>query len=87
METNMDTEWVWQGFFGPMAAAVAGKAITDADSRAGVWVPLQGDPPRAVDTTGTMGMFAVQTRAGQPIPTPPGLLAADPGMVGRMVGA
>jgi hypothetical protein len=87
METNMDNEWVWQGFFGPMQAAIAGKATTDEDNRAGVWVPLQGEPPRAVDTTGTMGMFAVQTRAGQPIPTPPGLLAADPGMVGRMVGA
>lgn len=81
------TEWVWQGFFGPMDAAVAGKVVTDADTRCGVWVPMQGEPPRAVDVDATMGMFAVQTRAGSPVPRPAGLLEADPAMVGRMVGA
>jgi hypothetical protein len=79
--------WVWQGFFGPMAAAVAGKLLTDKDQRAGVWVPLPGEPPRVVDVEGTMGMFAVQTRPDSPIPTPTGMLEADPAMVGRMVGA
>ena len=39
--------WVWQGFFGPMADAVAAKAETDADARAGVWVPVAGAPPHA----------------------------------------
>jgi len=37
--------WVWQGWFVPMADAVAAKRATDADSRAGVWVPVQGEPP------------------------------------------
>lgn len=81
------TEWVWQGFFGPMAVAAAAKLITDADTRAGVWVPLQGEPPRAVDVGGTMGMFAVQTRASAPVQCPAGMMEADPVMVGRMVGA
>jgi hypothetical protein len=79
--------WVWQGFFGPIAAAVAGKLLTDEDQRAGVWVPLPGEPPRAVDVDGVMGMFAVQTRPENQIPTPAGLMQADPAMVGRMVGA
>ncbi len=79
--------WVWQGFFGPMVDAVAGKALTDEDQRAGVWVPLPSAPPLPVDVNGVMGMFAVQTRPGNPIPTPAGLLEADPAMVGRMVGA
>jgi len=89
METNMSdpTEWRWQGFFGPMDVAVAGKAETDADARAGVWVPEVGEAPRAVDVSGVMGMFAVQTRAGAPIPCPAGLLEADPAMVGRLVNA
>lgn len=81
------SEWVWQGFFGPMAAAAAGKLLADADARAGVWVPPPGEPPRAVDVGGVMGMFAVQTRPEAPIETPAGLMQADPAMVGRMVGA
>jgi hypothetical protein len=85
--TETTEAWVWQGFFGQMADAVAGKALTDEDQRAGVWVPLPGEPPRAVDVNGVMGMFAVQTRPDNPIPTPAGLLEADPAMVGRMVGA
>ena len=87
METAEVELWVWQGFFGPMAAAIAGKRLTDKDSRAGAWVPLPSEPPRAVDVGGVMGMFAVQTRPDSPIPTPAGLLEADPAMVGRMVGA
>lgn len=80
-------EWVWQGFYGPKAAVTAAKAITDNDTRAGAWVPVQGDPPMLVDVTGTQAMFAVMTRKGAPIPTPAGLLQADPAMVGRMVNA
>lgn len=85
--SETQSEWVWQGFFGPMAIATAAKKIIDKDSRAGVWVPLQDDPPAKVDTGGSLGMFAVQTRIGDPIQTPDGLMEADPGMVGRMVGA
>ncbi|MBX9596138.1 MAG: hypothetical protein K2X46_17365 [Roseomonas sp.] len=80
--------WVWQGFFGPMADAIAGKAVTDAlpGEVAGVKVPLPGEPPQTVDLTGAMGMFAIQTRLGAPFATPAGLLEANPAMVGRMVG-
>lgn len=80
-------EWVWQGFYGAKAAVTAAKAIIDNDTRAGAWVPAQGQPPLQVDVTGTQAMFAVMTRKGEPIPTPTGLLQADPAMVGRMVGA
>lgn len=80
-------EWGWQGWFGPMADAAAAKALTDQDQRAGVWVPVQGEPPAAVDVAGTIGMFAVQTRLSDSIPTPAGLMEADPAIVGRLVGA
>lgn len=80
-------EWVWQGWFGPMADAAAAKALTDQDQRAGVWVPVHGEPPAAVDLAGTMGMFAVQTRRAEPIPTPSGLMEANTAIVGRLVGA
>jgi len=86
-ETTETSEWVWQGFFGPMAAATAAKASTDTDPRIGVWVPLPGEPPQRVDRNGTMGMFAVQTRRNNPVETPLGVLEAEPAMVGRMVGA
>lgn len=81
--------WVWQGFFGPMSAAIAGKLITDdlPGEVAGVKVPLPGDAPVSVDLTGSMGMFAVQTRPHDPMPVPAGMFEADPAMVGRMVGA
>ena len=82
-----ETDWQWQGFFGPMATASAAKLLADEDARAGVWVPERGQPPRAVDTAGTFGMFAVQTRAGDPIACPEGLFEADPAMVGRLVAA
>lgn len=81
------SDWVWQGWFGPMPAAVAAKAITDADSRAGVWVPVQGAPPASVNRSGTIGMIAVLTRANAPISTPHGMEEADPAIVGRLVGA
>lgn len=80
--------WVWQGFFGPMSAAVAGKAITDAlaGEVAGVKIPEPDEPPRAVDKSGTMGMFAIQTRPASPQQAPAGLLEADEALVGRLVG-
>lgn len=55
-------------------------------SLVGVLVPLEGGPMR-VDTAGTMGMFAVQTRATASMVVPAGMYEADPAMVGRMVGA
>ena len=85
--------WVWQGFFGPMAAAVAAKQSTDTDIRAGAWVPVQDEPPRAVDPrTQRVGMWAVQVRPDAQIPLSPaweaaGILEADPAMVGRLLGA
>lgn len=83
------SEWVWQGWFGPMAAAVAGKALTDAlpSEVAGVKVPLPGDPPVSVDVGGEVGMFAIQTRPNAPVAAPEGLQAARPDMVGRLVNA
>lgn len=80
-------EWVWQGFYGPKAAVTAAKAITDNDTRAGAWVPVQGAAPMPVDVGGTQAMFAVMTRKGAPIPKPTGVLEANPAMVGRMVNA
>lgn len=85
--------WVWQGFFGPMAAATAAKLSTDTDTRAGAWVPVQDEPPRAVDPkTGRVGMWAVQVRPDAQIQLSPaweaaGILEADPAMVGRLLGA
>lgn len=78
-------EWVAQGFYGPLAVATAAKAVTDQDPRAGAWVPPQGEPPMAVDTSGVTGMFAVMTRRHSPIPTPDGMLEANPAIVGRLV--
>ncbi len=81
--------WVWQGFFGPYEDAVAGKAFTDAlpGDVAGVKVPVAGDPPVAVDLNATTGMFAIQVRPAALVPTPAGLMEANPAMVGRLVGA
>lgn len=78
-------EYVSQGFYGPMQVAMAAKAATDQDSRAGAWVPPQGEPPMAVDTSGATGMFAVMTRRHSPIPAPDGLLEASPAIVARLV--
>lgn len=85
-ETTEAPAWVWQGFFGSMADATAAKMLTDEDPRAGVWLPLPGEPPMPVDTAGAMGMFAVQTRPENPIPRPAALREANSAMVGRMVG-
>lgn len=85
--------WVWQGFFGPMPAAISAKASTDADHRCGAWVPLPDELPRAVDPkTHRIGMWAVQVRPDAQIPLSPewgaaGILEADPAMVGRLLGA
>lgn len=80
--------WRWQGFFGPMAAAVAAKLVSDADSaRCGAWVPPPGQPPVPVDTSGTFGMYAVQVRPENPLPVPAGLAEAQPDLVGRLVNA
>jgi hypothetical protein len=81
------SEWVWQIFYGTKATATAAKAIIDNDARAGVWIPKQGDPPMPVDIAGSQAMFAVQTRIGNPISTPSGLLAVNPALVRRLVGA
>ncbi len=84
-------EWVWQGFYGPAAAAAAAMPDVYADSRVGARVPLpEGDeppPPLPVDADGLDAMFAVMTRRSAPVPTPKGLRAARSDMVGRMVGA
>lgn len=81
------SEWVWQGFYGPKTTATAAKAIIDNDARAGVWIPKKGDPPMPMDIAGSQAIIAVQTRRNNPIPTPEGLLQANPAMVGRLVGA
>lgn len=80
--------WVWQGFFGPMAAAVAGKAVTDVlpGEVAGVKIPEPGLPPVGVDKNDTIGMFAIQTRPASPVKAPTGLLEADQALVGRLIG-
>lgn len=78
--------WTWQGFFGPMAAAVTAWDGVTIGGAVGVRVPLEGGP-MPVDTAGAMGMFAVQTRPDTPMGVPAGLYEADPAMVGRMVGA
>lgn len=80
-------EWVWQGWMGPMAAAVAAKAVTDYDTRAGARVPDTDMAPAFFDDAGDYGMFGVQTRPGSPIDTPAGLIAAKSDIVGRMLGA
>lgn len=80
-------EWVWQGFYGPKAAVTAAKTILDNDTRAGAWVPAQGEPPMPVDVGETQAMFAVMTRKVAPIPKPAGTFEANPALVGRMVNA
>lgn len=81
--------WVWHGFFGPMAAAVAGKAITDAlpGDVAGVKVPLPGEPPIAVDLGAPPACSPSRPGPDALVATPSGLAAANPAMVGRLVGA
>ncbi len=78
--------WVWQGFFGPMAAAVEAYGDVQIGADVGVLVPAEGGP-MPVDLDGMMGMFAVQTRPASPMATPHMMMQADPAMVGRLVGA
>lgn len=78
--------WVWQGFFGPMSAASTAYSAVAIGAEVGVLVPAQGGP-MPVDTGGSMGMFAIQTRPSDPKPVPAGMFEADPAMVGRLVGA
>lgn len=85
--SEIQSEWVWQGFYGWTAEVGAAKAIIDNDVRAGAWVPVQGQPPMPIDVGGSQAMFAVMTRKGAPIPVPEGLLEADPATVGRLVNA
>ncbi len=84
-----ESEWVWQGFFGPAAVAMTAKVAAEAlpASVVGVIVPPVGAGVVAVDVDGVDAMFAVQTRADAPLPTPAGLRVARPEIVGRLVGA
>lgn len=91
-ETHDRSEWVWQGFYGPAATVAAAMPAVYADARVGARVPLhegegEAPAPLPVDAEGLDGMFAVMTRRTAPVPTPKGLRAARPAMVGRMVGA
>jgi len=78
--------WTWQGWFGEPELAAAAKALTDADQRAGAWVPPIGAPAVAMDEDGTVVAFVVLTRAFDPIPDPPGLKRARAEVIGRMMG-
>jgi hypothetical protein len=82
----MTSEWVWQGFYGPMASAQAAWEGVTVGASVGVLVPLEGGA-MPVDEDGEDGMFAVQTRANAPMPKPAGMKIARPEMVARMVGA
>ncbi len=83
------SEWVWQGFYGPTATAQAAKLVAEQHpaSVVGVIIPAIGAGVVPVDLEGTEAMFAVQTRADAPLPTPEGLRVARPEIVGRLVGA
>lgn len=83
------TEWVWQGFFGPVEAATAAKLVAEQQpaSVVGVIVPPIGAGVVPVDVDGVEAMFAVQTRADAPLPLPEGLRVARPEIVGRLIGA
>jgi hypothetical protein len=79
--------WVWQRFHGPMPAAQAAIAAVFADPRVGARIPLPDNDappaPQPVGPSGAIGMFAVMTRRGAPVPTPPGLDQddIDPAMI------
>lgn len=83
------SEWVWQGFYGPTATAEAAKLVAESQpaSVVGVIIPAIGAGVVPVDADGEEAMFAVQTRADAPLPTPAGLRVARPEIVGRLVGA
>lgn len=83
------SDWVWQGFYGPAAFAMTAKLAAEEkpSSVVGVIVPAIGAGVVPVDAEGEEAMFAVQTRADAPLPTPVGLRVARPEIVGRLVGA
>jgi hypothetical protein len=83
------SEWVWQGFFGPTATALAAKLEAELlpVSVVGVIIPPVGAGVVPVDLDGVDAMFAVQSREDAPLPVPAGLRAARPEIVGRLVGA
>lgn len=78
--------WVWQGWEGPIDVATAAKLVIDEDPRAGVWVPMAGEPPELVDVEGTRGTFAVQTRPWNPIPCPEGMVELRQDIISRLFG-
>ena len=80
------SEWSWQGFAGPQAAAQAAYDAIVIGPEIGARVPYTGGPV-AVNTRRTLFAFGVQTRTGSPIPVPPGMDELNPAMVGRMLGA
>lgn len=84
-----ESEWVWQGFFGPAAVAMTAKVAAEQHpaSVVGVIIPAIGGGVVPVDVEGVEAMFAVQTRADAPLATPAGLRVARPEIVGRLVGA
>jgi hypothetical protein len=83
------SEWVWQGFYGPSALVIAAKAQAEQlpVSVVGVVIPPTDHGVVVVDAEGVESMYAVQTRADAPLPTPEGLRVARPELVGRLVGA
>jgi len=83
------SEWVWQGFEGPIDAVIAAKTVIETlpVEVVGVIVPPSGEPPRAWNLAKTRAIFAIQTRADMPVACPEGLEEADPSIVGSMVGA
>ncbi len=89
MSDQIENEWVWQGFYGSTSLAEAEKLAAEAlpASVVGVIIPPPGQGVVAVDVDGDESMFAVQTRANNPLPVPDGMRVARPEIVGRMVGA
>lgn len=86
------TEWVWQGFAGPVEVAVIAKHDLEAllatiPPQVGVVVPPAGSPPFPWSVDRTQAMVAVQSRRGSPVACPAGMIEADPAIVGRLVGA
>ncbi len=85
----MSDEWVWQGFFGPTNVALEAKLTAEQlpPTVVGVIIPPPGAGVVAVDVSGEMSMYAVQTRSSNPLPVPDNLEAARSEIVGRLVGA
>jgi hypothetical protein len=86
-DTQPTQEYLRQGFFGPLAIAEEAYAAIQIGPDVGALVPLEGGPIVVDPETRTTGMFAVWTPPGKSMAAPLGMMEADPGMVGRMVGA